>query len=212
MTVHTTRMLLLGAVAMFEPVNGYQIRRELASWRVDEWANLGPGSIYSGLTTLQKLGQVVRHDLVDEGRAVAVYEITEVGRGELARLLGDGLETVVIFNHVGFQAAFGMLPLLEREVAVRHLDVRREQVVRLLDSWQTAEGAAEYAPPHAVHALRLWQAALRDEHAWLGATVERLRAGDFDLAGEPWRWIPPSDDPGLQMAAEREKYRALLDR
>ena len=51
MAVHTTRMLLLRAVAMLEPVNGYQIRRELVSWRVDEWANLGPGSIYSGLVT-----------------------------------------------------------------------------------------------------------------------------------------------------------------
>ena len=94
MAVHTTRMLLLGAVAMFEPVNGYQIRRELVSWHVDEWANLGPGSIYSGLTTLEKLGQVVRHDLADDGRTVAVYEITPAGRSELARLLGDALERV----------------------------------------------------------------------------------------------------------------------
>jgi hypothetical protein len=34
-----TRMLLLGAVALFEPVNGYQIRRELLSWHVDRWAH-----------------------------------------------------------------------------------------------------------------------------------------------------------------------------
>ncbi|WP_278258376.1 hypothetical protein [Nocardioides convexus] len=30
MATHDTRMLLLGAVALFEPVNGYQIRREPA--------------------------------------------------------------------------------------------------------------------------------------------------------------------------------------
>ncbi|MDQ4113433.1 MAG: PadR family transcriptional regulator, partial [Actinomycetota bacterium] len=35
-------MLLLGAVALFEPVNGYQIRRELMSWHVDQWANINP--------------------------------------------------------------------------------------------------------------------------------------------------------------------------
>ena len=36
-------MLLLGAVALFEPVNGYQIRRELLSWQVDRWAHTNPG-------------------------------------------------------------------------------------------------------------------------------------------------------------------------
>jgi hypothetical protein len=38
------RLLLLGAVAIFEPVDGYQIRRELVSWHVEEWANINPGS------------------------------------------------------------------------------------------------------------------------------------------------------------------------
>lgn len=212
MAAHTTRMLLLGAVAMFEPVNGYQIRRELASWRVDEWANLGPGSIYSGLTTLEKLGQVVRHDVDDEGRTVAVYEITDAGRGELARLMGEGLESVAIFSQVGFQAAFGMLPLLDRDTAVRHLEVREQQVDALLDEWAGGGEAGPYAPPHAVHALELWQGALRQERQWLAETVRRLRSGDFDLAGEPWRWQPPSDDPGRQLGIDREKYRALLGR
>ena len=210
MAVHTTRMLLLGAVAMFEPVNGYQIRRELVSWRVDEWANLGPGSIYSGLTTLEKLGQVVRHDLADDGRTVAVYEITEVGRGELARLLGDGLETVTLFNAVAFHAAFGMLPLLPRDVAVRHLEVRIHELDRSVREWDP--GSGELAPPHAVHGVRHWLDLLREERAWLVGTVERLRAGDFDLAGEPWRWVPPVDDPGRQMQVDRERYRRLLGR
>ena len=210
MAVHTTRMLLLGAVAMFEPVNGYQIRRELVSWHVDEWANLGPGSIYSGLTTLEKLGQVVRHDLADDGRTVAVYEITPAGRSELARLLGDALERVVLFNEVGFHAAFGMLPLLDRATALRHLEVRVVEIDRALEKWDP--GSGELAPPHAVHGVRQWLDQLRQEQEWLRGTVARLRSGDFDLAGEPWRWVPPADDPGRQMAADREKYRALLQR
>lgn len=210
MAVHTTRMLLLGAVAMFEPVNGYQIRRELVSWRVDEWANLGPGSIYSGLTTLEKLGQVRRHDLDDDGRVVAVYEITEAGRGELARLLGEGLETVTLYSAVAFHAAFGMLPLLPRDVALRHLEVRLHEVDRALEQWDP--GAGEEAPPHAVHGVRLWLTVLREERAWLVDTVARLRSGEFDLAGEPWRWVPPADDPGRQIAADGERYRALLGR
>ena len=75
-------MLLLGAVALFEPVNGYQIRRELLSWQVDRWAKTNPGSIYHGLTSLTAAGHLVRHDLVDAGRDVAVYELTPSGRAE----------------------------------------------------------------------------------------------------------------------------------
>ena len=208
MAAHTTRMLLLGAVAMFEPVNGYQIRRELVSWRVDEWANLGPGSIYSGLSTLEKLGQVTRHDLDDDGRTVAVYTSTDAGRGELARLLGEALEKVVLFDAVAFNAAFGMLPLLTRDVAIRHLEVRRHEVERSVEEWDP--GTGELAPPHAVHGVRRWLDLLRDERTWLAGTVERLRAGDFDLAGEPWRWVPSADDPGRQMDTDRERYLRLL--
>ncbi|MET1059968.1 MAG: hypothetical protein ABWX84_10235 [Nocardioides sp.] len=43
MAANETRMLLLGAVALFEPVNGYQIRRELVSWQIDRWAHVTPG-------------------------------------------------------------------------------------------------------------------------------------------------------------------------
>jgi hypothetical protein len=44
-----TRLLLLGVVAVFEPVNGYRIRCEPVSWHVEEWADLNPGSVYIGL-------------------------------------------------------------------------------------------------------------------------------------------------------------------
>ena len=57
------------------------------------------------------------------------------------------------------------------------------------------------------HGVRHWLDLLRGERAWLVGTVERLRAGDFDLAGEPWRWVPAADDPGRQMQVDRERYR-----
>ncbi len=79
MASNTTRLLLLGTVALFEPVNGYQIRRELMSWQVDRWANVNPGSIYHGLGSLVSSGLAVRHDLADGAREVAVYELTDDG-------------------------------------------------------------------------------------------------------------------------------------
>jgi len=82
MAATETRLLLHGGVLLFEPVNGYQLRRELLSCRVQDWAHLNPGSIYSGLTTLSRQGHLVRHDLVDGSREVAVYTSTAHGRRE----------------------------------------------------------------------------------------------------------------------------------
>ena len=90
MATTETRMLLLGAVAIFEPVNGYQIRRELLSWGVESWANIKPGSIYNGLATLAQRGDLVRHDLRDGSREVAVYELSDQGRTEFHAALRGG--------------------------------------------------------------------------------------------------------------------------
>ena len=89
----STRMLLLGAVQLFEPVNGYQIRRELVSWRVDEWAHINPGSIYSGLETLARAGHLARHSLVEGNRTVSVYTTTEEGRAEFRQLFAQAVRT-----------------------------------------------------------------------------------------------------------------------
>src|SRR4051795_1389080 len=78
----TTRLLLLGAVRIFQPVHGYLLRRELLSWQVEQWAHVKPGSIYSGLRTL------VTHGLLQEipGDPVS-YRLTSEGEGEFRRLL-----------------------------------------------------------------------------------------------------------------------------
>src|SRR3954451_15219690 len=146
-----TRMLLLGAVALFEPVNGYQIRRELLSWQVDRWAHTNPGSIYHGLAALAGQGFLRRHDLVDGGREVAVYELTDDGRAELRRLMVEALETVNPYERSGFTAAFSMLPLLDRADVVRSLTARRVELERTVAELGSAEPGV--APPHATRAM-----------------------------------------------------------
>ena len=109
MATTETRLLLLGAVAIFEPVNGYQIRRELMSWGVESWANLKPGSIYSGLTTLTQRGDLVRHDLRDGSREVAVYELSDEGRTEFRRLFDEALTEVRPTSPLAFQTALSRI-------------------------------------------------------------------------------------------------------
>ncbi len=207
MASHDTRMLLLGAVALFEPVNGYQIRRELLSWQVEDWAHVNPGSIYNGLATLTRQGHLVRHDLVDGGRPVAVYELTEAGRAELERLVRAGLEEVSVVDRTAFSAAFGLVPLIPAERALRSLVVRRTALEETVRRLATPTAPAE-APPHALRGVVMWLDLAVAELAWLRETIELLRRDRLRL--EPW--VPPAHDAGWQMDADRGRYRALLGR
>jgi len=213
MAAHETRMLLLGAVALFEPVNGYQIRRELISWQVESWANVNPGSIYNGLTTLTRQGHLVRHDLRDGGREVAVYEMTDAGRAELDRLLATSLEVVDLYDVVAFHAAIGMLPLIERHEGIAHLQKRLTTLDETVDHLaRISRDDRDAVPPHAMLGLELQLERARSERAWLVEVLDDLRSGDLTFRGETWTWAAPADDPGWQMNLDREKYRALLGR
>jgi DNA-binding PadR family transcriptional regulator len=207
MAAHETRMLLLGAVALFGPVNGYQIRRELLSWQVDRWAHTNPGSIYHGLTSLARQGHVLRHDLVDGGREVAVYELTDPGRSELERMMVESLETVNPYERTAFHVAFSMLPLLDDRRLQLSLTARRVQLERTVAELAGTEPSD--VPPHARRSVLLWYDLAVAELAWLREVIEEVEAGRLSTRVE---WAPPADDPGWQMNTDRERYRALLDR
>jgi DNA-binding PadR family transcriptional regulator len=210
MAATATRLLLLGAVMVFEPVNGYQIRRELLSWRVDEWAHVNPGSIYSGLTTLSRLGHLERHDLVDGGREVAVYTSTETGREAFGSMWRAAAETVDLLGPLDFHTALSLMALVPREEVVDALAARLAR----LDA-EVARQAELYpdmsaVPPHVRAMADLWVGLAATEREWLVDLLARLARGDLDLAGEPATWAPPADDPGWGMERDRERYLRLI--
>jgi DNA-binding PadR family transcriptional regulator len=212
MAATETRLLLLGAVSLFEPVNGYQIRRELMSWRVEDWAHINPGSIYSSLTTMTKQGLLTRHDLREGGREVAVYLTTEAGRCELERLFGKALEEVSLLDPLPFHTALSMCVLFPRTTVIRHLEVRAEALDRLLDETRQTRAAiaSGLAPPHVARWIDLHRELAQAERSWLTEFLLEIGAGELAFAGEFSAWQPPPEDPGRQLAADRERYRALL--
>ncbi|WP_109472229.1 PadR family transcriptional regulator [Ornithinimicrobium cavernae] len=224
MAVNVTRMLLLGAVAMFGPVNGYQIRRELVSWQIDQWANVRPGSIYHGLSSLAERGLLVRHEVVDGTRDVSVYELAAPGQAELSRLLREGLETVTLYDSRGFSAAFSMLPLAGDE-AVPALERRRQALQEHLAGLpepppagqqprppRATTAAEDLGPPHARRMLALWGRKLTTELHWLEEVLADLVSGALPYRlDDDWAWQPAEDDPGWQMDQDRERYRRLLE-
>jgi DNA-binding PadR family transcriptional regulator len=211
MASSSTRMLLLGAVQLFEPVNGYQIRRELVSWRVDEWAHINPGSIYSGLETLARAGHLAGHPLVEGSRTVTVYLTTEAGRAEFQRLFADAVRTHDRGSARGFTTALSLAPLVTREVYLGLLEERLVALDAVLAEGRALGAApADELPPHLPALLALWEAQGRTERAWLVEMIGTLGAGGGWYAGEASGWMPPADDPGWAMQTDRERYRKAL--
>jgi DNA-binding PadR family transcriptional regulator len=211
MATTETRLLLLGAVAIFEPVNGYQIRRELVSWHVEEWANINPGSIYNGLATLAQRGDLVRHDLRDGTRDVAVYELSDQGREEFRRLFQRAITEVRPTSPLGFQTAMAMLPLVGREDAKRLLRQRLENLHAAAED-VAGKDDPEHVPPHVVAMVEYWERLAKVEREWLARLLFRIEDGELSFRGEPMGWVPAPDDPGHQMQADRERYLEMLGR
>jgi DNA-binding PadR family transcriptional regulator len=220
MSALTTRLLVLGAVQIFGPANGYQLRRELTSWDVERWAYLNPGSIYSMLTTLEKQGAIERHDVaLDGARPVAVYTVTDAGAAEFERLVYDSVATVPDSGDVlPLRVAMSFAATLAR---ARFLDAVAERVrllwagVEEFDTKVEALGDPPVVPPQVVSELRLEVALMRAQLDWLLGLQSEVRGGGLmfrDDAGGGGGWAPPADDPGWRMAEERARYLAEIEK
>ena len=143
------------------------------------------------------------------GRRGAVYELTDSGRAELEQLAVAGLEEVSLVDRTAFSAAFGLLPLVPADQALRSLIRRRVALEEVVAQLATPAAPAE-APPHALRTIVLWLDLAVAELAWLRETIEQLKQGELRLDASTW--TPPADDAGWQMNADRERYRTLLHR
>ncbi len=204
----------MGVVSLFEPANGYQLRRELLSWSVDDWANIKPGSIYSMLKNLTAQGLITRHDLDSGSQRVAVYTMSDQGRGEFNALL---LETITRPEHgdlADFHAALSFLPTMRRDDFLGAMTMRVKKLRsanKLMRSQLDETEAADGVPPHVTVIFGLQFVLLATEADWLTGFIKRVEAGELSFAGEPADgWKPGPDDPGWDMSRERENYRRLI--
>lgn len=180
----TTRLLVLGAVRIFQPVHGYDVRRELLSWGVADWAHVQPGSIYHHLRTLERDRLL---EVADVGKAGArpartSYQLTAAGEGEFARLLRDTFWKVT-GHPEDLMAALCFLPDLSRDEATAALESRINQLedtIRSMSFWSPED----FKPPHVIEMYRVSQAHVRAEAAWARDLLERLRSGAYTMAGE----------------------------
>lgn len=195
-----TRLLVLGAVRIFQPAHGYLLRRELLSWGVESWAAINPGSVYNQLRTLAKEGMLEEvPDADGEGRGPAKvgYRLTLDGETAFLGLLTHGLWEVDERDPHLLAAALCFLPALTREQAAEALEAR-EAALRLRIKGLAAKGRMildqRLVPPHTAESLDLWSMQLTGELEWVGRARQRVAAGHYRFAGEPGAAAGPTED------------------
>jgi DNA-binding PadR family transcriptional regulator len=196
----TTRLLVLGVVQMFQPVHGYDVRRELVSWHVHEWASVKPGSIYNALKSLTREGllEVVGTDQVGGRPERTTYRLTPEGAKQFRQLLRGEWWTVrspidplmAALSFIGYLPRAEVIAALEHRAAqihglVRHLELAADDI----DGTQT--------PYHVREMHRLLVARIGSELAWSKLFIERLRAGEYVTGDEP-PWKPASEPAAAQ--------------
>ena len=184
----TSRLLILGLVRWLQPVHGYDVRRELMSWRADEWGGLKPGSIYHGLKKLaaDDCLEVVATEQVDNRPARTTYRVTPKGEQEFQTLLRDKLWG---FEHSRdpFYVAWSFMPVLSPREAAAMLRNRaaklRDQLEQLqpLSQAQTEDPTdyEAFIPPHVLASTELFRDTLELSRQWCERTADRIESGEI---------------------------------
>jgi DNA-binding PadR family transcriptional regulator len=191
--VSATRLLVLGAIRILQPVHGYEVRRELVTWRLEDVTNLKPGSIYGAIRTLEKDGCVAVHSRESDDRRPerTTYVLTGEGEKEFQLLLREAWWSVTPPKEPLIPALCLML-FLPREELIRALQARMHTLEAELDATgfqraaiqEGATGAEGEIPDHVREILDFLSARTRAELEWTRGLQRRLREGRYTFSGE----------------------------
>lgn len=184
-----TRLVVLGAVHQFQPVHGYFLRRELMTWRVDEWANIQPGSIYNALRALEKDGYIAITGTEQNGKRPerTTYSTTPNGEVELLRMLRDTLWKVEPFDMQAAMVLASFMFILSREEVIAGLEHRITEIdaVVVANRYHIEDTAHSPTTPKYVREIfELSTARLSAEQTWARELVKRLQVGAYSFSGE----------------------------
>jgi DNA-binding PadR family transcriptional regulator len=177
-----TRLLLLGVLSR-KPLHGYELRQELEKWAASRWANVAYGSIYHALGKLNKDGlvQIVDTEGASGGPARTVYEITEAGKTEFARLLrGYWIEIRPLIDPL--QVAIAFMDHLSTEEL---LDVLRRRALLVRAELEMFKYGVEVkmrdagVPRHIAANMRLALGRQEVELTWLEDTIAKVESGEL---------------------------------
>jgi DNA-binding PadR family transcriptional regulator len=180
----STRLLVLGAVRIFQPVHGYDVRRELLSWRVDQWANVAPGSIYNALKTLTKENflKVAGTGQIGGRPERTQYSLTAEGEKEYQVLLRNTWWKVTPPLD-DLMPALCFMPSLSAEeltAALEHRIGALEGALKQLE-FSRKEIAPPETPEHVKELYDRMHAMLASEIPWARTLIGRLGRGTYEV-------------------------------
>lgn len=188
-----TRLLVLGVVRILQPVHGYDVRRELLTWRLEEIANVKPGSIYGAMRTLEKDGCIAVHSRQGGSSRPerTMYLLTGEGDKEFQLMLREAWWTVRTPTEP-LVPALCLMPFMARDELVRALQARLGRLEGELDAAaftrrsirEGATGADGEVPEHVREILDFRSAHVRAELDWTRGLQKRLREGAYRFTGE----------------------------
>ncbi len=179
----STRLLILGVILLRQPIHGYDVRRELETWRAEQWANVAYGSIYFALNKLADEGliEAAGTDRAGNRPVRTSYTITETGRREFHRLLHEAWwEPKPLIDP--FQVALTFMNQLPRDellAALRYRAARLQAAIEALSATDNWPVESEHVPRHIQENLRLSTAHMRAEHGWLDEAVHKVERDEL---------------------------------
>ena len=173
--------MILGLVRWMQPVHGYDVKRELESWRADEWTTIATGSIYHALRKLAEDGllEEVATEQVGSRPARTTYRCTAKGELEFEELLRRCWWTYDEPTDP-FQAGFAFLPALPATEAVAALRNRARMLRLVVDTHRFAiasDWVRKSKPSHVGWMFELIIDRLEAEVAWCERIATRIEGG-----------------------------------
>jgi len=176
-----------------QPVHGYEVRRELVSWRLAENTNVKPGSIYGALRTLEKDRCIAVHARESDDRRPerTIYVLTGEGENEFQVLLRESWWRVSPTKEP-LIPALSLMTFLPREELVSALGARISVLEAELEAISFKRGAIKDGasaadgdiPEHVREILDFSSARTRAELDWSRGLQRRLRDGAYEFTGE----------------------------
>jgi DNA-binding PadR family transcriptional regulator len=207
----STRLLVLGIVRIFQPVHGYNVRRELETWRMDSWVSSKPGSVYSALRTLEKDG-LIAEAVGDQssgrrragGSQKTEYVITAEGEKEFGAMLREAWWTVQP-SIEPLIPALSLVGFMSRRELIAALQARAGQIEGRIEQLRFfremipdgSTGACGEVPEHVREIVDFSAGKVRAELESTRSFIDRLEAGSYlftDEAGWPGASPPPPLD------------------
>jgi DNA-binding PadR family transcriptional regulator len=93
----SVRLFILGLLKQ-QDAHGYELKKKLEEWGMENWANLNWSSVYHALRQMEKEGLIEKKKVVENHNrpAKAVYSILESGKQEFFRLLRETSTLVAV--------------------------------------------------------------------------------------------------------------------